>query len=247
VMEAATGKQVSALEFRDSVKSVAFSSDGRWFAAGSDDNTARVIDSNWWKINYNEGIEYGELLSSMSVVEFDDVGKLSLNPQMRSLSVTGKDFFRTPIAPTLQPLAIWLTDLPEERMSSPWSKKPLRNYIGERLIDTISSGVIRSSADQAPWHPLVPVSLAWLEEDSVQDFLAGLTLKRLRDADPELWGKETLALYFAKSAERMDEIGLVQVALDTAEEALKRNPGDEGVLRILENVKERMEKVPSDQ
>jgi WD40 repeat protein len=244
VIEAATGKQVSSVEFASWVTSVAFSPDGRWLAAGISDKTARVIDMNWLNTNYTEGILWGKLLSATSGGIFEDSGKLSWNPQRQPFAMIGKDFFPNPILPSLQPLASWLTDLPDERMASPWSETPLRKQIGEMLMGTDSRKMIFLNTNQAPWHPLVPISLAKVEEDPVRiTFLAGLTLNRLRAADPKLWGEETLALYFAKSAEWMDGIDgmeLEQVALDTAEEALKRNPDDAGVLRVLENIKARM-------
>lgn len=190
-----------------------------------------------------DGICWRGLLGSASGGVFEDSGKLSWNPQRPALVQTGKDFFPNPIPQSLQPLSRWLTDLPEERMSSPWSETPLRNRIGEILIGSTSDEVIFSAADQAPWHPLVPLSLARTEKDPIRKtFLAGLTLKRLRSANPKLWGDEMLALYFAKSAEWMDEMELEQLALDTAEEALKRNSNDAEVQRTLENIRTRMKK-----
>ena len=248
VIEAWTGKEVSSVDFGRNLTSTAFSPDGRWFAAGSHNNTVRVIDTNWWSMNFNESVVWGKMLGNISGRVFEISGKLADYPSRELLVNPGKHFFPEPVSKSLQPLTHWLQDLPEERMISPWSDIPLRIQIGKRCLQGRHAATIFSLADQAPWHPLVPVSLARHEEDPVrQNFLAELSLKRLRDANEELWGEETLAFYFKKSVEWMDEMAQGQVALDTAEEALKRNPGDEGVLLILGNVKERMERVPSDQ
>lgn len=120
----------------------------------------------------------------------------------------------------------WSQMLPEERTTSPWTTEPIRVAVGRWLIQArVNSlslsrnpkfpercvSLIKSCAEQAPWHPLVPVTLARLEpmpdaktEPAAREamwnrrlFLARLTLKRLRAADEKLYGRETLAKYAA--------------------------------------------------
>ena len=49
MIEAASGKEVSRVEFGDSVTSVTFSPDGRWLAVLHSDKTARVIEAAFGK------------------------------------------------------------------------------------------------------------------------------------------------------------------------------------------------------
>jgi len=98
---------------------------------------------------------------------------------------------------------------------------------------------IYDCADQAPWHPLEPVSLARLEPREGESgwnvssgtvrptFLAKLTLKRLREADLGLYGRDTLAEYAVWAAKIMnDELRLSTEALQAIEFAIERTPID---------------------
>jgi hypothetical protein len=79
------------------------------------------------------------------------------------------------------------------------------------------SATIRECADQAPWHPLEPLSLARLflrrptgppvpppPAERVA-FLAKLTFQRLREADEKLYSRDTLAEYAGWAAKIMHE------------------------------------------
>jgi hypothetical protein len=98
---------------------------------------------------------------------------------------------------------------------------------------------VEDTADEAPWHPLEPISLARIEKrpDDKTDpstreqmlirpcFLARLTLKRLRDADEKVYGRDTLAEYAAWSAKIMhEELGLDPEALEAIDFAIERTP-----------------------
>jgi len=110
----------------------------------------------------------------------------------------------------------WSLFLPEVRPISPWANQTIREKIGEQLMNCERES-IRAYAAQAPWHPLVPVSLARLQPkltektDEVKvkataarsSFLAHQTLSRLKSADESLYGGTVLAEYAAWSAKIM--------------------------------------------
>ena len=100
-----------------------------------------------------------------------------------------------------------------------------------------SLGGHSDTADEVPWHPLEPLSLARLEPkpsdanyDDAQGtvrptFLARLTLKRLRDADEKLYGRDTLAEYAAWSTKVLhEELHLDLEAREALTFALERTP-----------------------
>ena len=100
-----------------------------------------------------------------------------------------------------------------------------------------SYSIITDTADEAPWHPPSPVSLARLEPrpadwnyDAVQGalqptFLPRLTLKRLREAHEHLYGRDTLAEYAAWAAKIMHEkLHLNTEAKEAINFALERTP-----------------------
>ena len=125
--------------------------------------------------------------------------------------------------------------LPEERTTSPWTDEPIRVAVGRWLMQArTETPTITDCADQAPWHPLEPVSLARLEAktDAAQGtvrttFLARLTLKRLREADEKLYGRDTLAEHASWAAKVMhEELHLDPEALQAIDFAIERTPKD---------------------
>ena len=249
IIESRSGKQVSSLQFGSRVTSMTFSPDGRWLTVQSGDQKAGVIDTNWWNESRLPLVRWPGILENASNLFYDASGKLVSNPI--SSSALSAEIFSTESSEDVKEahrfLFDWISAPPDARMLSPWSQTHFREHIGNMMLRIQATGnqsemMVSMAAEQAPWHPLVPVSLAGAEKVTTSRiFLAELSLKRLREADVELWGEETLALYFAKSAEWMDGMELGQVALDTAEEALKWNPDDAGVMKTLENIKARME------
>jgi hypothetical protein len=128
--------------------------------------------------------------------------------------------------------------LPEERTTSPWTTEYNRIAVGRWLMQArVETATINKCADQAPWHPLEPVSLARLEtrpddkkggaeQGTLRPaFLARLTLKRLRSADEKLYGSDTLAEYAAWAAKIMhEELQLDLEAMEALNFALERTP-----------------------
>ncbi len=84
------------------------------------------------------------------------------------------------------------------------------------------ASAITDTADEARWHPLELISPAraeWLAESSVRTtFLARLTIERLREADEDRFGLDTLAEHAAWSAKIMqDELHLDSEAKEALE------------------------------
>lgn len=134
----------------------------------------------------------------------------------------------------------WTRMPPDTRTTSPWTDEPLRTAVGHWLMQALTATpTITDCADQAPWHPLAPVSLARLEPQPDGQsgpaisgttlmrprYLCRLTLQRLREADENLYGRDTLAGYAGWAAQIMhEELRLDAEALEVLAFALERAP-----------------------
>ena len=200
-----------------------------------------------WLLSNKQGCDslWLEFIKLNSELHFDDFGKLaSVSPyeldqaneaiQRRVKTANlddglGADFVR------------WIREDPIRRTLAPHSKVPTWEYVGNILTQPSKAipSTINDCAARAPWHPLEPLSLARLEPkpDDQTDaatretllirprFLARLTLKRLRNANEQIYGRDTLAEYAAWSAKIMhDELHLVAEARETLAFALDRTP-----------------------
>ena len=140
-------------------------------------------------------------------------------------------------------ILLWVQMPPETRTTSPWTTEPLRVAAGRWFMGSsiYNAANVIDSLEQASWHPLEPVSLARLQTQPTDKtdaaaregmiisllFLARLTLKRLREADEKLYGRDTLAEYAALSAKIMhEELHLDHEALEAIAFALERTPKD---------------------
>lgn len=221
VFEMATGKEISQHQFSESVTSVSFSSDSHFFAVGGRDRTVRVLDGSWFNLREEASPPWRSALSFQTGVRFRPDGRvetLSVNKMLAAQREVNA-FVQTEPKPNeavQHAILKWSQMLPEERTTSPWTTEPIRIAVGRWLIHSRigplkepCESLIKGCADLAPWHPLVPVMLASLEpkpddktDPAVREamwnrrlFLARLTLKRLREADEKLYGRETLAKY----------------------------------------------------
>lgn len=238
IVDASTGGIVAILYFDHAIYSVSFSPDGKMLSVLGDEGT-RTISTCWvWAdevVSHNFDLKNHLYNSSKNTFDKSGIESLTRNyPSIKSGKRTTENN---------SPLEKWIHNIPELRTRFPNDSISIRENTARRLItkNPIEAEII-SLADLAPWHPLIPISLARLEKPpQTRDFLAGLTLKRLRDADPEIYSEEEFASYYAKSAEWMNELELKKNALETVNEAIRRNPKDKNLTEILHEIQDRME------
>jgi DNA-binding beta-propeller fold protein YncE len=233
VMEVATGKEIRRIKFGRSATEVSFSPDGRFLAAAGKDGTVLVIDASWFVMgNASACPPWFAALDMQSGLRFQANGKLlplSAEDLIEAQNTVKAFISRLPTEDERWQHAIlkWSQMLPEVRTTSPWTQETIRVAVGRWLMQArTDTPTIRDCADQAPWHPLTPISLARLEPrpDDRTDatkresmmirptFLARLTLKRLGEVDAKLYGADLLAVYASKAAEWMDELKLHEEA-----------------------------------
>ena len=260
VIEVATGKEVNKSMFIGRVTSVRFSPDGRYLAVGSSEGAAvRVLDWTWGKSDFEMAKIWPAALGVQSGLRFLPTGKLEPIPahELAASFAELKTYIAAePLARDRWTYAIlkWWQMMPEQRTTSPWTTEPLWAASGHVFMHSFWYGAITESADEAPWHPLEPVSLARLEKkqgmkdyDPVQrairtTFLARLTLKRLRDADEKLYGRDTLAEYASWAAKIMhEELKLKPEALEALAFALERTPPEkrQDLLKLKAEIEEK--------
>lgn len=235
VVDVAMGKEVCRYGFGDGVKMVSLSDDGRYMAACAWDRTVRLYDARWFlKHDDKPGAAWLTALNLQSGVQRQangDLRPLSIKRLLQSQDIVRSFIATVPIEAESWQHAIlkWSQMLPEQRTTSPWTDEPVRFAVGRWLMNAIPiTPTIIDCANQAPWHPLTPVSLARLEAkpNPMTDaatreammirpaFLARLTLKRLREADTKLYGADVLAAYAAKAAEWMSGLKLSKEAAE---------------------------------
>ena len=153
-----------------------------------------------------------------NISAFNIQGQLA-SPDPQQLTIATQTLFETLKSngtSSLHKYLHWRFTPPFKKTLSPSSSILLRNHISYKLRKLEYQATITSAHSRAPWHPLAPVSLARLSANSENQirktFLCKLTLKRLKAADPELWGKNHLAEDATFAAKIMTELGYPQLA-----------------------------------
>ena len=235
VIDTLTGEEIDRVKFDKPVNTVSFSPDSHYLAASSG-NRVTVFDYAWFRAgDPKTSSVWNAALIIASGLQFSPSGQLvpvSASELVASQDLVQEFLTRKPDSNNLWQHAIlkWSRTLPEERKTSPWSDEPIRVAVGYSVMQTQIGIRYNPYADQAPWHPLSPVFLALTTSPAMpinSEYLAKLTLKRLRDADEKLYGRETLAEYAAWAAKNMHErLHLDPEALEALAFAIERTPED---------------------
>lgn len=249
IIEVATNKIIDRLACDSGVMNVAFSLDGRTLGVVTADSTAFLFDSLWFGGQQEPGSEaWRAALRLLAGYGFNLDGRLHLLPA-DDIKAAQDDLDATLTGPPWKgerwqkAVLHWWRATPERRTISPWTTEPVWRAMGRRLMSVAKVGFsivkptsILDAANAAPWHPLEPVSLARLEPQRDTNtkeilgssiYLARLTLKRLRDADENLYGHDILAEYAAWASRIMnDELHLAPEALEAVDFALDLTPKD---------------------
>ncbi len=211
-------------QLKEQALAVQLGADGRWVAVAGNDGVLRLLDWSWFTPSGGHPCTaWHAMLRFLAGLSFDDSGR-SVPVSASGLEADGRMMRQFALsAPTTehawqQQIVRWACMLPEERTTSPWTQEPVRVAVGRWLMRAqTDSATIRECADQAPWHPLEPLSLARLflrrptgppvpppPAERVA-FLAKLTFQRLREADEKLYSRDTLAEYAGWAAKIMHE------------------------------------------
>lgn len=241
VVEAMSGKELCKVRLDAPVSHLSFTPEGKSLYVMSG-GTMHVVDSSWFNCPDELSAVWHSALQMQSRFHVRPDGRLApLHPNewISAHQIVSRFLSQEPKPRERWQHAIlkWAQMRPEDRNTSPWSDEPIRIGAGNCLMQAVPSipFPITDSADQAPWHPLAPVSLARLEPRPGMPawntdhgmkrptFLAKLTLQRLREADEKLYGRDTLAEYAAWAARIMhEELKLDAEAAEALSFALER-------------------------
>lgn len=241
VIETATGKEIARIKSEGDTRVVGFSRDGRYLATGE----VRLISGEWFVPEEEITGPWRSALRVQSGLKLTSDGKLAPLSVDELLAAQREVAAFVSIKPKSNErwqhaILQWSRMPPELRTTSPWTTEPTSVAVGRWFMEAPTYGnTITDLADQAPWHPLEPVSLARLAPiaaDKVevatqeammirQRFLASLTLERFRNADEKIYGRDTLAEYAAWAAKIMhEELHLDAEAREALHFALDRTP-----------------------
>ena len=226
VFRADTGKEVYRTLLDSRVNVLRFSPDGRHLAMGSY-FAVRVFESIWQATDPEVTTPFMKAMTLLSGFQYEPDGHLApvIASDFTQAQREVAAFVKAPPPPEANwqhAILTWLAMTPETRTTSPWSNEPLCLAAGRWFMQSSGKGgsaFIIDTANEAPWHPLEPLSMARLEPkpDEKTDtdarnkslirprLLARLTLQRLRQANEPLYGRDTLAEYAAWAAKIMHE------------------------------------------
>jgi hypothetical protein len=246
VVEGSQSRDIAVYGYKQEIeRAVCFCPDGIYLVVLGGQDSVRVFDCRWFHADAEMSAVWTTVLSLHSNLRIDSSGKVSQQSfsSLESAEEALTKYIATPPKNEERwqhAILTWARQAPDVRPTSPWSDESVRSAIGRRLMqarkDTLA---IADAIGEAPWHPLEPVSLARLESQLDEEtdanlrdqllirslFLARLTLKRMRAADENLYGRDTLAEYAAWCARIMsDELKLDTEALEALAFALERTP-----------------------
>lgn len=234
ILDVTTRKDILRMDFSDGVSFLEFSRDGRMLFAGIADNRVQKFDARWLGDGKHEASQvWKQFLQLHTGKTLDLDGRLRPldveETQSANESVKAAADGTGPSKNWERAIFRWWQTTPERQTVSPWTGEPIWRAVGRTLESTQKASAITRCADAAPWHPLSPVCLATIagNEDTVRKtHLAGLTLRRLREADEQIYGREALAGYAATAAARMNDISCFAEALASSELSLERSAGN---------------------
>lgn len=245
VIEVKSGKVVSSAQLTpNSFACLRFRLDDHTLAIFEKNGAIQEVSGSWFNATEESSPTWNLALRLQAGFRFQADGKLSpLSPdEWSKASSEVTRFLDVKPPPEHQwqhSILIWARSHPTHRTTNPWSQESTRGLIGSKFMAAIrqSSRTINECANQAPWHPLSPVSLARLEPREGEpgwdnsngkmrpEFLSRLTLQRLHEADESLYGQNTLAEYATWAAKIMlEELKLSKEALEAVSFAIEHTP-----------------------
>ncbi len=245
IVVAETGEEVATIDLDERAVTIGFTADGTGLIVLSWSGSGRVFDSTWFYPQEEATRYWQEAMAIQSGRSIKANGRLCLLSAEQLNDAQGHVLQNTELNNSTESrwqraILKWVQNPPAQRTTSPWTLESSWSAVGRWLM-TIEADLsaISDCASRAPWHPLEPISLARPEPSYKQGpnslspeltvvrarFLARLTLKRLKDADEKLYGRDTLAQYAEWSAKIMhEELLLHAETLEAIDFAIERTP-----------------------
>lgn len=245
VIEVKSGKLLASAQVTpNNFACLRFRSEDQALTIFEKNGAVQEVNGAWLSTTEESSPTWNLALQIQAGFRFQSDGKLSpLSPdewsKARSEVTRYLDVKPLPEHQWQHSILAWAQSNPTQRTTNPWSQLSIRGVIGTKFmtVSRLESRPINDCADQAPWHPLSPVSLARLEPREGEpgwdnnngkmrpQFLSRLTLQRLREADEGLYGQNTLAEYATWAAKIMlEELKLPKEALEAVSFAMEHTP-----------------------
>ena len=217
-------KELWNFDFDSNVNSIAFTPNSSIIAASSMGNSLRLSDLTHLELPSPENRSLlAAWITLQSPSTFDTNGRLTLadSKKINAAHQTVIEAIESDQDTPLHRLLRWKFTDPLHQTLSSSSEILLRDFISQKLRTSTNEANILSAHSRAIWHPLAPISLASLERNKENDlrkkFLCQLTLKRLKAADPKIWGNERLAEDAAFAAKVMEKLGYPELAKEATD------------------------------